>query len=110
MGLYGAYRLKILAYVRNFRQKTVQANEQDEAQLREKNRGLETENTMLRIKLASKTALAARRAQQAVQAKEKAQKMQSENDKLQEALAGKEHGSRALSEKIARLESNLLDT
>ncbi|KAH7703057.1 hypothetical protein AAVH_29778 [Aphelenchoides avenae] len=92
------------------RQKTVQANEQDEAQLREKNRGLETENTMLRIKLASKTALAARRAQQAVQAKEKAQKMQSENDKLQEALAGKEHGSRALSEKIARLESNLLDT
>lgn len=65
---------------------------------------------MLRIKLASKTALAARRAQHTAQAEEKAQKIQSEYDKVQETLADKERTNMAQSGQITRLESSLRDT
>lgn len=96
--------------MRNFSQKTVEANEQEKAQLCHEKRSLKTEKDALHLKLESDAALAAERERQSTLAKEKAQKLQSENGQLRETIADRERDSLTLNERIKRLKSDLRDT
>ncbi|KAH7699396.1 hypothetical protein AAVH_33498, partial [Aphelenchoides avenae] len=91
-------------------QKRVEAKEREKAQLLVEKQRLQTEKAALYVQMESDASLVAERAQQATLAEEKAQKVQSENGRLHETLAEKEHAILAQSEQIRRLESSLRET